>query len=100
MIGIREYYQKDGDFLPGKKGISLPLDQFRALLSVLPQLLDHLSSLGDAVDVPDLKARVASSHADEDGDETGGGGDRKHARGGAESGKAGRANHESTSDEE
>ncbi|KAL3072465.1 hypothetical protein niasHS_017439 [Heterodera schachtii] len=44
LIGIREYYQKDGKWLPGKKGISLNQDQFNGLLKILPDVKKMISS--------------------------------------------------------
>ncbi len=35
-MSLREYYEKDGALLPGKKGISLPEAQWRALLAAAP----------------------------------------------------------------
>ena len=50
MVNIREYYEKDGKTLPGKKGISLTMDQFTAFLAALPDIERALKSKG--VDVP------------------------------------------------
>lgn len=37
LVGLREHYQKEGSgWLPGKKGISLAIEQFEELAKVAP----------------------------------------------------------------
>ncbi|ESP00724.1 hypothetical protein LOTGIDRAFT_112486, partial [Lottia gigantea] len=42
MVGIREYYDADGEMRPGKKGISLSLEQWAALK-------DHMEDIDAAI---------------------------------------------------
>ena len=37
-MDIREYYEKDGELLPGKKGIALDLPQWDRLVAAVPDI--------------------------------------------------------------
>lgn len=89
MIGIREYYEKDGEMLPGKKGITMTLEQYGMLVSLLPGIESELKK-GGVTDIPRPDYEAVT---DEDGEEDADVGD-------AEDRAGGRANHEATSDEE
>lgn len=54
LVNIREYYQKDDKFLPGKKGISLSLAQYGDLLKAIPGINSEVSKkTGQNFDDPD-----------------------------------------------
>ncbi|KAK5094190.1 hypothetical protein LTR70_004238 [Exophiala xenobiotica] len=95
MISIREYYEKDGNWLPGKKGISMTLEQYGALMGVLPAV-DRELRRGGVEDLPRPDYSTSEDYGavkDEPEDETEASEEEEAAGGG-------RANHEATSDEE
>ncbi|KAI8296936.1 putative RNA polymerase II transcriptional coactivator [Colletotrichum sp. SAR11_240] len=49
LINIREFYEKDGNMLPGKKGISLSIPQYEALLKAVPAINAKLRAMGHDV---------------------------------------------------
>ena len=113
FVNIREYYEKDGKTLPGKKGISLTTEQFTALLAVLPDIDHVLKSKGIEVPRPQYDKAAATSsdpaeaesEEDEDEDEDEGEDEDEEA---FEQPKSKRklnkfkmkSNHEATSDED
>ncbi|KAL8358179.1 hypothetical protein RB598_002787 [Gaeumannomyces tritici] len=62
LVNIREYYDQAGELKPGKKGISLTLDQYQALLKNAPAINAELRKMGE--DVQDVEASTADPPAE------------------------------------
>ncbi|PSC71273.1 transcriptional coactivator p15 [Micractinium conductrix] len=41
-VDLREYYEKEGEMKPGKKGVALSTDEWAALCSAAPEIAQHL----------------------------------------------------------
>ncbi|KAF8447084.1 transcriptional Coactivator p15-domain-containing protein [Kalaharituber pfeilii] len=69
LVNIREHYEKEGKVLPGKKGISLSIEQFNAMMSVLPQVHTELSKKsGEKIIKPNFSG-VAEDDEEEEEEE-------------------------------
>ncbi|XP_046404108.1 activated RNA polymerase II transcriptional coactivator p15 [Ischnura elegans] len=44
-VDIREYYQSDGKMKPGKKGISLSVDQWRRIKELMPEIDEAIKEM-------------------------------------------------------
>ncbi|MCJ1386459.1 hypothetical protein MMC17_009585 [Xylographa soralifera] len=93
MVSVREYYEKDGQSLPGKKGISMPIAQFGSLIALLPHIETVLKSKGETLPRPEYD-KVQS------GVGGGGGKEDEEAEVTDEDDAQGKKNFEATSEEE
>ncbi|KAL9037464.1 MAG: hypothetical protein Q9214_005693 [Letrouitia sp. 1 TL-2023] len=97
MVNIREYYEdkSSGKMLPGKKGISLQVPQFAALISALPELEAALQAKGEEIPRPDygsLEGEGTAKHVETSSSGKEGGEEASEEKG--------KQNFEATSDEE
>ncbi|BCR89091.1 transcriptional coactivator p15/PC4 family protein [Aspergillus chevalieri] len=69
MVNIREYYEKDGQELPGKKGISMPMDQYAAFVNLLPGIEAVLRENGQSVPRPNYDDTIGQSDGCDDEDQ-------------------------------
>ncbi|EKV10692.1 hypothetical protein PDIG_55300 [Penicillium digitatum PHI26] len=68
QVNVREYYEKNGQELPGKKGISMPVDQFAAIISILPEIEQELKGNGETLPRPIYSAEGYQSDQEEQGE--------------------------------
>ncbi|EGD94694.1 hypothetical protein TESG_02202 [Trichophyton tonsurans CBS 112818] len=61
LVNVREYYEKDGQELPGKKGISMTLEQFNSLVTLLPEISAVIEQKGGNVTRPDFSGSAATA---------------------------------------
>lgn len=65
LVGIREHFEAGGKILPGKKGISLSIDQLNIMISILPQIEEHLAEAGVTLSRPEYKDKQAPMDAEQ-----------------------------------
>ncbi|KAM5449625.1 hypothetical protein MaudCBS49596_004746 [Microsporum audouinii] len=65
LVNVREYYEKDGQDLPGKKGISMTLEQFNNLIALLPEIATVVEQKGGKVTRPDFSEAAITAEEDE-----------------------------------
>jgi len=64
LVNIREFYQKDDQWLPGKKGISLTIDQYKAFLKAIPDINASLRELGvEDTDLTDYEGNESGAES-------------------------------------